>query len=501
MTTPLWQLAGRRPTDPAVDEVGTGRALSWAQLDRQTTQFGNGLATLGATPGSHVALVAGNRLELFVAIIGAWRAGCVYSPLKSGWTTREIDQVIADAGTTVVVTDRPAARTAAGARGLPVIDFDTAHGDWLAAQSDQPLPADRSGWKLTYTSGTTGRPKGVVPGSAGTLAFAVGWAGLARYAELLQLPRCGVHLFVSQLFHGAPLTFGLGALARGATVRLLPQWDAAHALTLLSDDAITSTIMVPTMFRHLLALPGIDRSSSPSPLRTLLHGGEPCPIAVKRSMVEWFGPVLVEYYGFTEGGLTITTAAEWAKRPGTVGKAVSGQSVRIVDQAGRPAPTGTAGEVTFVPDQPGRQFSYLHDEAKTAAAHIGDGFGVGDIGRLDEDGYLYIMGRSADVVICGGVNVYPAEVEDALCDVEGVADLCMVGGPDSERGESLVLFVVVAAGHEQTDVLAALASAAQERLASYKRPRTVLCVGDVPRDQTGKLLRRELRDPLWKSGS
>ena len=267
-------------------------------------------------------------------------------------------------------------------------------------------------------------------------------------------------------------------------------------LSALASDDVTSTIMVPTMFRQLLALPDVDRSRPPGPgLRTVLHGGEPCPVPVKEQIAAWFGDVLVEYYGFTEGGLTVVGPDEWRSRPGTVGRPLPGMRVRVLDADGRDVPAGEMGTVYFE-SAAGRRFSYQGDESKTAGAHQGDAFTVGDVGWLDDDGFLFLSGRAADVVITAGVNVYPAEVEQVLSAVEGIADLCAVGVADDLLGEVLALHVVLAPGAHQDKVLAGIDQAAQERLAPYKRPRSVAVVASVPRDETGKLLRRVLRDQL-----
>src|SRR4051794_21819411 len=492
--TSLAELSGREPDDIAVDD-GT-RRLSWQQLDERSTRFGHGLEALGAQPGAHVAICVGNRVEFVEAVLSAWRAGCAYTPLKTGWTADEVGAVLDDARTSVVVTDRPGAREAASARGIAAVDLDAGYERWLADQDGTPLPDDRCGFKMPYTSGTTGRPKGVVMAGSGTTPFATGWAGLARWAEALRLPGDGVHLFVSRLFNGAPQTFGFGAMARGSTLRILPRWEPRAALAALASDDVTSTIMVPTMFRQLLALADVDRTTSPGPnLRTVLHGGEPCPVPVKEQITAWFGEVLVEYYGFTEGGLTVVGPDEWRSRPGTVGRPLPGMRVRILDADGDDLPPGESGTVYFQ-SASGRRFSYQGDDSKTAGAHHGDAFTVGDVGWLDEDGFLFLSGRAADVVITAGVNVYPAEVEQALSAVEGVADLCAVGVADDVLGEVLALHVVLAPGAQEDKVLAGLDQAAEQRLAPYKRPRSVAVVPSVPRDETGKLLRRVLRDQL-----
>jgi long-chain acyl-CoA synthetase len=491
----LHSLSGVRPDDLAVDDGE--RLVTWAELDHRSTRFGNGLEALGATPGSHVAICVSNRAEFVEAVLGAWRAGCAYTPLKTGWTADEVGAVLDDAGTRVVVTDRAGAREAATVRDITVVDLDDGLESWLGEQPDEPLPDDRCGYKMPYTSGTTGRPKGVVMSGSGTTPFAAGWAGIARWAESLRLPGDGTHLFLSRLFNGAPQTFGFGAMARGATLRILRQWDPAAALAALTEPDVTSTIMVPTMFRQLLALPGIDRSQPPSlSLRTILHGGEPCPAPLKAAIADWFGEILVEYYGFTEGGMTVVGPDEWRDRPGTVGRPAAGMSVRILDEDGNDLRPRGEGTVYFQPAA-GRRFHYQGDDSKTEDAHRGDAFTVGDIGWLDDDGFLYLCGRQADVVISAGVNIYPAEIEQALTDVPGIADLCAVGGPDEDRGETIVLFVALLPGADRDATVAAITGRATEKLAPYKRPRAVEIIDEIPRDQTGKLLRRLLRDPLW----
>jgi long-chain acyl-CoA synthetase len=225
----------------------------------------------------------------------------------------------------------------------------------------------------------------------------------------------------------------------------------------------------------------------------LLHGGEPCPAPTKAAIADWFGDVLVEYYGFTEGGLTVVRRDEWRSRPGTVGRPLPGMHVEIRGEAGELLPPRVEGTVLFRSDR-GRRFRYAGDDAKTAAAHDGDAFGVGDVGWLDEDGYLFLCGRSADVVITAGVNVYPAEIEQALSDAAGVADLCAVGVADDERGEVVALYVVVAPGADADTVVRDLRDRATQRLAAYKRPRSVRVVAALPRDEAGKLLRRVMRD-------
>ncbi len=498
----LARLSGR-PEDGVAVEVGDSQ-LTWQELDRRSTAIGHGLEQLGAGPGAHVAICVSNRIEFVEVLIGAWRAGCAFTPLKTGWLAPEVGVVLDDAGTAVVVTDRDGARTAARARGIPVVDLDArdpSYDDWLTSRPTDPLPAGRAGYKLPYTSGTTGRPKGVVMTGAGRTVFPEAWTGSARWAEALRLPGEGVHLFASRLFNGAPQTFGFATLARGATLRILPRWDPREALSALAAPDVTSTILVPTMMRQLLALPEVDRAKRPAPsLRTLVHGGEPCPPAIKLAFADWFGDVLVEYYGFTEGGFTIAGPGEWQDRPGTVGRPLPGMRIRILDPDGISLGPGQIGTVYFEPEA-GRRFSYLGDADKTEGSHRGDAFTVGDLGWVDDDGFLFLSGRSADVVVSAGVNVYPAEIEQALADVPGIADMCAIGMPDPLKGEVIGLQLVLSPAADELGVLRTVDTVAGQRLAPYKRPVKIWFSESVPRDETGKLLRRVVRDEAAGRGS
>lgn len=494
---PLWTLANREPDDPAVDDGR--RALTWAQLDRETTAFGHGLEHHGLEPGDHVALVARNHVEYLVAVIGIQRAGMVVTPVKTGWTPSEILYLLEDAGSRAVVTDIESAREAAAQAGVATIDLERDYAVWIDAQRDDPLPYDRHGWRMSYTSGTTGRPKGVVRADAGQAPFSDAFAGATAFAAALGIPRDGVHLVVSRLFHGAPLSFALNALALGAPLFIMERWDAAAAVDHLARGA-TSSIMVPTMFRQMLALPDDERAKLPVPtLQRIVHGGEPCPIGLKQRMIDWLGPIFVEYFGVSEGGMTLASTEDWLARPGTVGRIHTSAGIVILDDDGQELPARTEGGVYF--RTTGAPFQYKGDPEKTASAYKGSAFTAGDIGWVDEDGYLFLSGRRADVIVSAGVNVYPAEIETALDPVSGVADLCVVGAPHEERGEVPVAVVVVAEGHDPDQVIAALTAHAAEHVAGYKRPTRYLVEESLPRDDTGKLLRRHVRDALWGAES
>jgi long-chain acyl-CoA synthetase len=494
---PLWTLARREPTDVAMSDIR--RTLTWADLERETIQFGRGLEARGLVPGDHVAVVARNHVEFLVAIIGSQRAGMVTTPVKTGWTTAEIAYLLGDAGSRAVVTDIPAGREAAAELGLVVVDFEDDHAAWLASQDDAPLPYDRCGWKMSYTSGTTGRPKGVRLESSGSTPFTDAFRATAGFAAQLRIPRDGTHLVVSRLFHGAPLTFSISTLAAGASLFVMDRWDAEAAVGHLAGG-MTSSIMVPTMFRQMLALPDDVRAQLPVPtLETIVHGGEPCPIGLKQRMIDWLGPVFLEYFGMSEGGMTLATTEDWLARPGTVGRLATSAGILILDDHDGPLPPNTEGAVYF--ETGGRGFFYHRDPDKTKAAYRGSAFTAGDIGWVDDDGYLYISGRRADVIVSAGVNIYPAEIETELEQVPGVGDLCVVAAPDADRGEVPVAVVVVADGYDRDAVIAALQARADESVATYKRPTRYVVEDVLPRDDTGKLLRRQVRDAMWGEDS
>ena len=492
----LWDISGADPSAVALSQPG--RARTWTELEDRTNAIGHGLEARGLEPGSHVLLMCSNRVEFVEALLGGLRAGMIVTPVKTGWTPDEVGYVANDAGSRAVVTDQEAGRAVARDADLVLVDLDDRFDGWIERQDRSSLPRDRCGWRMSYTSGTTGRPKGVFRYQDGQRPWCEAFAASQAYVEMLHLPPTGPHLNVSALFHGAPLAFALSLLASGATFRITERWDPASVLDAL-EDGVHTTCMVPSMFRQLLALPDARRQRFDAPeLRTVLHGGEPCPQPLKRRMIEWWGPVFVEYFGMTEGGMTAATSEEWLERPGTVGKPTRDMQILVLDDDGRELPVGQDGTVYFLAPG-GRFFEYRNEPGKTDAAHTPDGaFTVGDLGHVDEDGYLYISGRTADVIVTSGVNVYPAQIEDVLFSLPEVADACVVGGPDEERGETPVAFVQLVDGTAPDAGMAAVEAACEARLASYERPRRFELSERIPRDPTGKLLRNEARAPLWE---
>jgi long-chain acyl-CoA synthetase len=348
---------------------------------------------------------------------------------------------------------------------------------------------------MFYTSGTTGRPKGVRRPNLGPELAALA-ARMAREALGLDPIRPIRTVLTGPLYHAAPNFYGLFAVGEGALVVLQPRFDGAELLRLIERHRVTHLHMVPTMFVRLLSLPeAIRRRHDLSSLEWVVHGAAPCPAHIKQAMIDWWGPVIGEYYGGTETGfVSFHTAAEAARKPGTVGRPLTGVRVRIYDDAGRQLPPGEIGEIYC---SLGGALDFTYHGMPDARREIErDGFvTLGDVGYLDEDGYLFLCDRKRDMVISGGVNIYPAEIEAALLALPGVRDCAVFGIPDDEFGETLCACIEQETGVTlgEAEVRAFLG----ERLASFKVPRTIRFERDLPREDSGKIIKRRLRDPYW----
>lgn len=507
----LFSLARRTPDALALDDLE--RSRSWGELLDRSQRIAQFLRhECGLDAGHHVASLVGNRVEAIELVLASLLAGLWITPIQRHLAREEIAYVVRDSGARVLFTDdehaeaaraaaQHAAEAASGDHSAPRVvrvgpELDAGLAETAACSIDFGGPP---GGTLIYTGGTTGRPKGVKRARAATLGDALR-AGTAIGAAI-GLDGDGPHLVTGPLYHAAPLLHGLYDLLQGAPLVILPRWDEERALELLASRGIRHTHMVPTMFVRLLRLPDeVRRRFDPSELRLVLHGAAPIAPAVKRRMIDWWGEVLVEYWGATESGVcTLIDSRDWLAHPGSVGRALPAFEVFAVDDEGGRLPPGVVGRLACRRHGVEHPFVYHGDEEKTRRAYVGSGaFTFGDVGRVDEDGYVFLTDRESHTIISGGVNIYPAEIEAVLVEHPAVNDVAVFGIPDDEWGESVKAAVELATGFQPSDALAhEILAFARERLASYKVPRSVDFEPRLPRQPTGKLHVRELRDRYW----
>jgi long-chain acyl-CoA synthetase len=479
---------------------------SFDELNARANQLARALRARGLGAGDAIAFVCANRPEFAEIVYAALRAGLRFTPVNWHLTASEIAYIVNDCGARAFIGDArfadalaPAAAlapdaTARLAVGGAIDGFDSYEAA-LSAQPCDDLADPVLGGPMLYTSGTTGKPKGVSrkPGPPARGAALVG--RLAGYQ-----PGTDMNLCTGPLYHAAPLAFSLtGPLNAGVGVVMMDGWGAQETLELIERHRITHSHMVPTMFHRLLSLPEDVRARHDlSSLRMVLHGAAPCPVPVKKALIDWFGPVVYEYYAATEGWGSFVTPATWLSKPGTVGKPEPGD-VEIRDEKMKAQAPGQVGQIYLRAPDLGR-FVYHKDGEKTSRAYDAERayFTLGDMGYVDQDGYLFLCDRSADVIISGGVNIYPAEVDAVLLTHPCVGDVAVVGVPNSEWGEEVRAVVELRPGIEPDEALASeLVAYSRERLAHYKCPRKVDFVDALPRHETGKIYRRFVRERYW----
>jgi long-chain acyl-CoA synthetase len=505
MLLALW--AQRVPDAPAVLSDAGNR--TFRELNEDANRLARALQARGLLPGDSVALTCSNRPEFAEVVFACVRSGLRYTPVNWHLTADEAAYIVSDCGAKALIADARFAETMVptaelspklGVRlaiGGPMAGFEP-YERALAGQDGSDLESPELGTRMLYTSGTTGKPKGVARPKAYAVARSASLAAAAYAAGQGQL-----HLCTGPLYHAAPLAFSLTVpLNEGVGVVLMERWDAEEALRLIERHHVTHTHMVPTMFHRLLRLPDeVKRRYDRSSLRYVVHGAAPCPAPTKQALIAWLGPIVWEYYAATEGAGTSVGPEEWLRKPGTVGKPPTEDHVIVVDDEGKPCAPGQTGTV-YLKVLRGAEFEYHGDPEKTERVRRGEHFTLGDVGFLDADGYLFLTDRSAHLIISGGVNIYPAEVEAVLLQHPAVHDVGVIGAPNEEWGEEVKAVVELSPGRQGNAALAAeLIAFCRERLAHFKCPRTVDFMDALPRHDNGKLYKQKLRERYRMSPS
>jgi long-chain acyl-CoA synthetase len=497
--------AEARPDEPAVtDERGV---TTWREFQARVDRLAGALRGLGLGDGDAIAIHSANRREYFELMAAATHIGLRYVMVNWHWTADELRYVLADSGARAVFSEDAFADVAAEAAvdtpfriGIGEVPGFRPYEEFLAGGPDGAPAGQVMGWPMIYTSGTTGRPKGVKRRLVTTGAPLETMRTVAEsFARILSIPEGGRSLLVGPVYHSAQWLWSHVMLCAGRSVVMRRSFDPEETLRLIEEHRITNVHLVPTQFVRLLRLDEETRRGYDlSGLAAVWHGAAPCSPEVKRQMIDWLGPVVYEYYGSTESSVnTIVSSREWLERPGTVGRALPTTEIHVLREDGSPAATGERGELWFRYTS-GDDVEYWGDPDKTASVHRDGLFTTGDVGRLDEDGYLFLSDRVIDMIISGGVNIYPAEIEGVLITHPAVRDVAVFGVPDQEYGEQVKAAVELEDGHEPSDALEEeLIAFARRTLAGYKAPRSVDFLDALPRTPTGKLYKRLLRDPYW----
>ena len=498
----FWNIAEHRPEAAAVVASPDG-AYSYGEIAAQAHQLVHTLRAHGLGPGAIVGILAPNGVLPVVAALACHEAGW-YSTLVNGYLTgAEVAAIVEHAQADALIVHEQHADVLSGAQGARLAGLTAVFGvgdvpdaaplDELRAAHPTTVPGERSaGGSIAYSSGTTGQPKGIVREAAG------GDPGddLQRASVFGRafgfLPFEGPHLVSTAMYHGGCHAYCMGALNVGHGLVVMSRFDAAEALALIEHHGVRSAYMVATQFHRLLQLPADVRARHDvSSLTSVVHSAAPCSVSIKQQMMDWWGPVLWDTYGGMEGAATIAKPHRWLEKPGTVGRAIRGVQLAIFDDDGNALGPDETGHIYY---RTVAGFSYHRDQGLTRQAHQGDMFTIGDIGYLDADGYLFIQDRAKDMIISGGVNIYPAEVEAVLLEHPAVDDVAVIGEPDDDWGERVLAVVQPSEAVPRLGLEAALAGHCEGRLAAFKHPRRYEFRDALPRTDAGKMYKRRLRD-------
>ncbi|BCQ09013.1 acyl-CoA synthetase [Mycobacterium heckeshornense] len=485
------------PAKPAVVLHPSGTVVTFAELDERANRLAHYLRAEGLTVGDTVAILMENNEHIHAAMWAARRIGLYYTVINTHLSVSEVAYIVADSGAKAVISSQAMRATCehlAGAipRGLPatalmaggVVAGWRRYPDCVARQPSRPVAEECAGQLLQYSAGSTGRPKGIRRPLAPTVPAA---AMTTPVFDALGVSAGSVYLSPAPTYHTAPAMWTMAAQSVGATVVMMERFDAEEALACIQRYGVTHAQFVPTMFVRMLRLPEATRRRYDlSSLQRVVHSAAPCPPQIKRQMIDWWGPIVDEYYGSSEGaGISFIRAEDWLEHPGSVGRPMLGVP-HILDEHGVELPPGEVGEIYY---EGGYPFEYLNDRQKTAATRTAEGWvTVGDVGYVDEDGYLYLVDRRDHMIISGGVNIYPQEVENELVSHPLVVDAAVFGVPDDVMGQSVMAAVQLSDPSVAGDGLAAeLIEWLRQRMAHFKCPRSIVFEAALPRTDAGKL--------------
>jgi long-chain acyl-CoA synthetase len=498
--------AQQTPNKPAFVMAGTGAVVTYAELDRRSNQGAQLFRSLGLKIGDVIAVCMENNAQYLEIAWATQRSGLYLACISSKLTASEVEYIVKDCGAKLFITSTGMGplvdELVAPLTGIPLYIVGDKHRNYqsyeaaTAAMPTTPVADQTSGADMLYSSGTTGRPKGIKATLTGDPIDAPNT--LTKLAEVFfKIDSSAIYLSPAPLYHAAPLRWCMAIQKFGGTVIVMEHFDAQEALALIEKYRVTASQWVPTHFVRMLRLPDdVRRKYDLASLKVAIHAAAPCSIPVKEHMIAWWGPVLYEYYAGTEGnGMTFITSNEWLKKKGSVGKPIYGE-LHICDEQGNELPHNTEGVVYF---SGAREFTYHNAPEKTAQSKNAQGWStLGDIGYVDDDGYLFLTDRKAFMIISGGVNIYPQEIENLLVTHPKVMDVAVVGAPDEEMGEKVVAIIQPVNWSEAGDALAIeLNKFAREHLSHVKAPRKIDFMKELPRHGNGKLYKRLLRDAYW----